>query len=54
MEAAEDAGSAFVFRPRRQRVGRFEYAPEKFALDFQDGYDAAGEVLGELRAFVEE
>lgn len=53
VEAAEDAGSAFVFRPRQQRVGRFEYAPEKFALDFQDGYDAAGKVMGELCAFVE-
>ncbi|MBS5449842.1 MAG: patatin family protein [Coriobacteriia bacterium] len=52
VEAAEDAGSAFVFRPRAQRLGRFEYNPDKFALDFNDGYEMAREMLPQLRAFI--
>lgn len=52
VEAAEDAGEAFVFRPRQHRLGRFEYNPDKFALDFQDGYAHAGDLMPKLRAFL--
>lgn len=54
VEALEDAGSAFVFRPDEYRLGRFEYSPEKFALDFNDGYEMAGRRLEELRRFLED
>lgn len=52
VERMEDAGDAFALRPTAQRVARFQYAPDKFRLDFQDGYQACERALPALLAFV--
>lgn len=51
-ERLEDEGRAFVFRPERTNLGRFEYSPAKFEADFRAGYEAAGRRMAELRAFL--
>jgi predicted patatin/cPLA2 family phospholipase len=51
-ERLEDEGRAFVFRLSDAPLGRFEYAPEKFAASFEAGRRACEERLGELRAWL--
>ena len=53
VERIEDEGRAFVFRMNEQNLGRFEYAPHKFAESFEQGRRDAEARLAELAAFLE-
>lgn len=52
VERIEDEGRAFVFRMDAQSLGRFEYAPRKFAASYEAGYRDAEKRLGDLERFL--
>lgn len=51
-ERAEDAGEAFVVRPRLTGLGRFEYDPAKLRAAFEQGREDARPLMGPMRDFV--